>query len=324
MLKIYQQQNGGLKGMTLPDGDPIPADAVWLDLLSPTNEERRKVNALLQMEMPTRADMEEIEVSSRLYQEDGGIFLTALVLSNMDSETPTADVVSFVLAQDKLVTIRYIDPQPFKTFAARCERGNMPGNRAEMVLMNLLDVIIDRMADVLERAGAEIEAISRDIFQPHQDKVMQSADFQNVLRRLGRKHDLTGKMRESLLSVSRVLSFLTPAMEGKPNKDVRTHIKTLTRDVQSLQDHTSFLGSKLNYLLDATLGLINIDQNNIIKIMSVAAIVFLPPTLFASIWGMNFHYMPELDEKFFYPIALTVIVISGILPYWWFKRRGWL
>ncbi len=124
-------------------------------------------------------------------------------------------------------------------------------------------------------------------------QVLQSRDFQVVLRRLGRKHELTGKMRESLLSISRVLSFLTPAMEGKANRDVRTHIKTLTRDVPSLQDHTSFLGGKLNYLLDATLGLINIDQNNIIKIMSVAAIVFLPPTLCASIWGMNFQYMPD-------------------------------
>jgi len=324
MLKVYQQQNGGLKGLVLSDAEAIPPGAVWIDLFNPSNEERRKVDDMLHMEMPTRADMEEIEVSSRLYQEDGGIFLTALVLSNVESENPVADVVSFVLTQDKLVTIRYIDPQPFKTFAARCERGNINPQRAEMVLMYLLDVIIDRMADVLERAGAEIEAVSKEIFQPHEDKIMQSKDFQSVLRRLGRKHDLTGKMRESLLSVSRVLSFLTPAMEGKPNKEVRTHIKTLTRDVQSLQDHTSFLGGKLNYLLDATLGLINIDQNNIIKIMSVAAIVFLPPTLFASIWGMNFHYMPELDEKFFYPIALTVIVISGILPYWWFKRRGWL
>jgi magnesium transporter len=133
-----------------------------------------------------------------------------------------------------------------------------------------------------------------------------------------------GKMRESLLSFSRVLSFLAPAMEGKPNKEVRTHIKTLTRDVQSLQDHTAFLSGKLNYLLDATLGLINIDQNNIIKIMSVAAIVFLPPTLFASIWGMNFHFMPELGAEIGYPFALVIIVISGILPYAWFKRRGWL
>lgn len=324
MLKVYQQQNGGLKGIALSDADAIPADAVWIDMLSPTNEERRKVNAVLHMEMPTRADMEEIEVSSRLYQEDGGIFLTTLILSNLETDSPVADVVSFVLTQDKLVTIRYIDPQPFKTFAARCERGSPVGQRAEMVLMTLLDVIIDRMADVLERAGADIEAVSREIFQPNEGKVMQSADFQDVLRRMGRKHDLTGKMRESLLSVSRVLSFLTAAMEGKPNKDVRTHIKTLTRDVQSLQDHTSFLATKLNYLQEATLGLINIDQNNIIKIMSVASIVFLPPTVLASIWGMNFHFMPELDEHFGYFFALIAIVISGITPYLWFKRRGWL
>jgi magnesium transporter len=233
-------------------------------------------------------------------------------------------VVSFVLTHDKLMTIRYIDPQPFRTFAARVTRGSAHPQRAELVLMSLLDVIIDRMADVLERAGADIEAISRDIFQPAAGKVLQSKDFQEVLRRLGRKHDLTGKMRESLLSFARVLSFLTPAMDGKPNKDVRTHIKTLTRDVRSLQDHTSFLGGKLNYLLDATLGLINIDQNNIIKIMSVAAIVFLPPTLCASIWGMNFEGMPELHTVWGYPLALVMIVISGILPYLWFKRRGWL
>ncbi len=324
MLKIYQQQNGGLKGVALSDDDPIPQDAVWIDLLSPTDAERRKVNALVGMELPTHADMEEIEVSSRLYQEDGGIFLTALILSNMDTDSPVADVVSFVLTHDKLMTIRYIDPQPFRTFAARVTRGSAHPQRAELVLMSLLDVIIDRMADVLERAGADIEAISRDIFQPAEGKVMQSKDFQDVLRRLGRKHDLTGKMRESLLSFARVLSFLTPAMDGKPNKDVRTHIKTLTRDVQSLQDHTSFLGGKLNYLLDATLGLINIDQNNIIKIMSVAAIVFLPPTLCASIWGMNFEGMPELHTVWGYPLALVMIVISGILPYLWFKRRGWL
>jgi magnesium transporter len=324
MLKIYQQLNGGLRGTDLSEADAIPADAVWIDLVSPTNEERRKVNALLGMELPTRADMEEIEVSSRLYQEDGGIFLTAQILSNMETDKPVADVVSFVLTQDKLVTVRYIDPQPFKTFVARCERGTVGPQRAEMVLMSMLDIIIDRMADVLERAGAELEALSREVFQPPEGAVLQSRDFQAILRSLGRKHDLTGKMRESLLSISRALSFLTPAMEGKPNKEVRTHIKTLTRDVQSLQDHTSFLGSKLNYLLDATLGLINIDQNNIIKIMSVAAIVFLPPTLFASIWGMNFANMPDLHSPVGYPIALIVIVISGILPYVWFKRRGWL
>jgi magnesium transporter len=131
-------------------------------------------------------------------------------------------------------------------------------------------------------------------------------------------------MRESLLSIGRVLTFLSQAVEGKANKDVKAHIKTLTRDVQSLQDHSSYLGSKLNYLQDAMLGLINIEQNNIIKIMSVAAMVFLPPTLFASIWGMNFTHMPELGSPAGYPIAILVMIASAVVPYLWFKRQGWL
>ncbi len=324
MLKAYRQQNGGLKGAMVADGEAIPADSLWLDLTNPTPEERRAVDSALGMELPTRADMEEIEVSSRLYQEEGGVFMTALILSNTDSEQPMADVITFVLAREKLVTIRYIDPQPFRTFAARCERTNLHATKAESVLLGLLDVIIDRMADVLERVGADIEAVSRDIFNPDPKMNIGSRDFQGVLRRLGRKNDLTGKMRESLLTVGRVLTFLTQALDSKPSKDVKAHLKTLTRDVQSLQDHSSYLAGKLNYLQDATLGLINIDQNNIIKIMSVAAMVFLPPTLFASIWGMNFKIMPELDWTLGYPLAFLVMIASAVIPYLWFKRRGWL
>jgi len=144
------------------------------------------------------------------------------------------------------------------------------------------------------------------------------------LRALGRKHDLSSKIRDSLLSLARMLAFLAQAMDTQPNKDVLPHIKTLTRDVQSLQDHSSYMGTKLSYLLDATLGLINIDQNNIIKIMSVAAMVFLPPTLFASIWGMNFHFMPEIGEWWGYPLAIVVMIFSAVLPYLFFKRKGWL
>ena len=180
------------------------------------------------------------------------------------------------------------------------------------------------MADVLERVGAEVEAISHEIFDYDAKTHAGSRDFQDVLRRLGRKNDLTGKMGESLLSLGRLLSFLTQAMDAKPNKEVKAHLKTLTRDVQSLQSHSSYLDGKLTYLQDATLGLINIDQNNIIKIMSVAAMVFLPPTLFASIWGMNFVAMPELHSRFGYPISIAVMIASAVIPYLWFKRRGWL
>jgi magnesium transporter len=282
------------------------------------------VDRILGMELPTRADMEEIEISSRLYQEEGGLFMTALVLSHADSEHPTADVVTFVLAHEKLVTIRYIDPQPFRTFAARCERSSVPTASAEAVLLVLLDVIVDRMADILEHIGKEIEQISRDIFNGNGQKSIGSRDFQGILRSLGHKHDLSGKLRESLLTIGRVITFLTQALDTKPAKDTKAHLKTLTRDIASLQDHSSYLGSKLNYLLDATLGLINIDQNNIIKIMSVAAMVFLPPTLFASIWGMNFKDMPELNWMLGYPLAVVVMIVSAVVPYLWFKRRGWL
>jgi magnesium transporter len=323
MLKAYQQQNGGLKGVAVGEGETLPAGALWLDMLNPTLEERRKVDKFLGLELPTRADMEEIEISSRLYQEDTTLFMTAMVMAQTDTDLPTADAVTFVLTSEQLVTIRYIDPQPFRTYALRCERSVVSAGKAEFVLMQLLDAIIDRMADILEKTGADVESISAEIFSPVSHK-MGTRDFQGILRRLGQKHGLTSKMRESLLTIMRMLTFLTQSVDNKHNKETRTHVKTLVRDVQSLQDHSSFVATKVSYLQDGTLGLINNEQNNIIKIMSVASIVFLPPTLFASIWGMNFHHMPELDEVWAYPVAITMIIISGILPYVYFKRRGWL
>jgi magnesium transporter len=323
VLKTYQLENGGLRGTEIPEGAPVPPESLWIDLLDPTAAERNAVNALLGMELPTRADMEEIEISSRLYSEDGGVFMTALILSQADSERPYADVVTFVLARERLITIRFIDPQPFRTFAARCERALPTVPKAEGVLHSLLDVIVDRMADVLERVGAEVESISREIFDPLNIHTGRR-DFQTILRRLGAKHDMTAKMRECLLTLDRMATFMAAAIDAKASKETRAHVKTLSRDAQSLLDHSSFIAGKLSYLQDATLGLINNEQNNIIKIMSVAAMVFLPPTLIASIYGMNFHYMPELQWPAGYFLSLLLMIVSAIVPYLWFKRRGWL
>jgi magnesium transporter len=323
MLKAYQHQNGGLKGVSVGEGETLPAGAIWLDLLNPTLEERRKVDQTLGLEMPTRADMEEIEISSRLYEEGHNLYMTAMVLAQTDTDLPTSDAVSFVMTPERLVTIRYIDPQPFRTYSLRCDRALVHVGRAELVLMQLLDAIVDRMADILEKTGSDVEVVSTEIFAPGSHK-MGTRDFQGILRRLGQKHGLTSKMRESLLTIGRMLTFLTQAIDNKAQKDVRAHVKTLVRDVQSLQDQSVFVASKLSYLQDATLGLINNEQNNIIKIMSVAAMVFLPPTLFASIWGMNFHFMPELDEVWGYPLSIGIMIVSAVLPYIYFKRRGWL
>jgi magnesium transporter len=322
MLTVYGLQDGRLK--CRPGMESSFSGVTWIDLLDPTDEERDRIGNLLQIDLPTRADMEEIEMSSRLYHEGAGTFMTATVLANSDTEQPIADVVSFILVRDKLITLRFIDPQSFKTFRTRCERGTVHAERGEAVLMALVDVIIDRMADILERIGADIDALSHGIFRPEPKKQLGSKDFHNVLRQLGRANDLNGKMRESLLTISRMLSFLNQTAETAPGSEVRGHINTLTRDIQSLQDHSSFLSGKLSYLLDATLGLINIDQNDIIKIMSVASIVLLPPTLIASIEGMNFKAMPELGWGWGYPLSLMLMVISAVVPYLWFKRRGWL
>lgn len=325
MLKIYLPLNGGLRIVPDADSAAVPPEALWIDLFDPSPEERQAVNNSLGIDLPTRADMEEIEVSSRLYAENGGIYMTALVLANSGTENPVAGVVTFALVHNTLITIRYTEPQPFRTFEARCRRGTVPASKAENVLLALLDVIIDRLADIQERITTEIELISRDIFDPdNATHPISSREFQDVLRALGRKHDLAGKIRESLLTLSRMMAFLQQAMDTKINKDCMPHIKTLTRDINSLQDHLSYLTGRMSYLLDATLGLINIDQNNIIKIMSVAAMVFLPPTLFASIWGMNFQHMPELSSFWGYPIAWVVMIVSAIVPYIWFKRKGWL
>ena len=302
--------------------DPImvPAESLWVDLYDPTPQEREAVKALFGFEPPTREDMEEIEISSRLYQEDGAMFMTALILSKAETDSPESQGVSFILARDRLLTVRYSDPQPFNTFANRAARQAGQWPRAELVLAGLLEAVIDRTADVLEKVGGEVDALSKQIFSSGDP----SRDFQKILLRLGGRNDLTSKARESLISMGRMLAFMAVVVDTKTSKEMKNHIKVMTRDVQSLADHTTFLSNSITFLLDAVLGVVNVEQSRIIKIFSVVAVVFLPPTLVASIYGMNFHYLPELSWSYGYPLSLGLMIVSAILPYLYFKWRGWM
>jgi magnesium transporter len=325
MLNVFVTDPRGclVKVDVAPDAS-LPAETVWIDLVTPTPDEEHQVEGLLGLEVPTREEMQEIEVSSRLYEEDGSLYMTAPVVAKADTEHPEASAVSFILAGNRLVTVRYTEPQPFALFSARCQRAPATYTRGDAVLAGLLDALIDRIADVLEHIGLEVDDISHEVFE-HSAKPRRGGDFQDILRRLGRRGDLTSKVRESLVGVGRVLMFLTQAsMAQKIGKDLRNRLRTMSRDVRSLTDHASFLSSKINFLLDATLGMINIEQNAIIKIFSVVAVVFLPPTLIASIYGMNFDYMPELHWPLGYPLALLLMLASAITPYLYFKRRHWL
>ncbi|TKT77340.1 magnesium/cobalt transporter CorA [Aquamicrobium sp. LC103] len=324
MIRSYTLENGRLK----PSQD-LSADMekiAWIDLFTPSREEETAVENLLTVALPTREEMEEIEISSRLYVEDGAYFMTATLPSHSDTDKPLMAPVTFILAGKKLITVRYTEPRAFVAFPQRAEKVATGCTNGETILVNLLESIVDRLADILEKAAKDIESLSRDVFESSKGKASTRNDhFQRVLKDIGRKEELVSNVRDSLLTFQRLSGFLAHALDqSKAVKDVRARVKTMSRDVLSLADHANFLSQKITFLLDATLGMINIEQNAIIKIFSVAAVVFLPPTLVASIYGMNFDIMPELNWTFGYPFAIGLMVLSAIIPFWLFRRRGWL
>jgi len=254
--------------------------------------------------------------------------MTITALYNAETDEPQKTPITFVLRNNQLVTVRYADPKPFKLFERLSTRPT--GNNftsGEKVMLGLLEAMIDRLAQLLETTSDEIDQISREVFRNKTRNVTRkSRDLQQIIERIGSKGDILTLARESLVSISRLSSFHQTLETGnlKTSKELRQELKVLQRDCAALSDHAAFLNSKITFLLDATLGLINLEQNKIIKIFSVAAVVFLPPTLVASIYGMNFDLMPELRWTFGYPMALGLMILSAILPYLFFKRKGWL
>ena len=232
---------------------------------------------------------------------------------------------TFIVKDNTLVTVRYEDPKAFAMFAARAAKPGGTGPTAEAVLAGLIETIIDRAAEVLQQTAERIDAISRAVFEKRPSGQRRSADYQETLRSLGRFGDLISKARESLVSIERVLLFLSVSYRAtRVPVELRDQVRTTLRDLQSLEEHASFQSSKISFLLDATLGLVNLEQNNIIKLFSVMAVVFMPPTLVASIYGMNFRHMPELDWSFGYPAAIVGMVVAAVAPYVFFRWKRWL
>jgi magnesium transporter len=325
MLSVYVASEASLKKVDLADAAALPESAVWIDMVKPTAEEDRAVERLAGIAVPTREDMQEIEISSRLYIEGGARYMTATLMCHSDTDMPRTTAVTFILAGHRLVTVRYDVPKPFALVEHKLARSCMPGITGEMVLMELVDAVIDRCADILEKVGADVDQVSHDIFEPESERHGHAKQYSQILITIGRKGDLTSKVRESLVSVGRVVTFLSAVMEGvKWSKDMREQLKTMQRDVASLTDHASYLSNKITFVLDAMLGVVNLEQNNIIKLFSVMAVVLMPPTLIASIYGMNFKAMPELEWAHGYPMALAMMLVAAVLPYFLFRWKKWL
>jgi magnesium transporter len=325
MLSAYLPRGTSLERQVVEETGPIPEGVVWFDLVSPTLAEDKLLERALGIAVPTREEMQEIEVSSRLYLENGARYMTATLMCQSDTASPKTTAVTFILSGHKLVTVRYDEPKPFTLIANKLARTCAPTVSGETVLMDLLDAVIDRAADILEKAGADIDRVSHDIFEPEGRRANRSMTYQYIFKLIGRKGDLTSKVRESLVSIGRLVLFLANEADNmKWPKEMRQQLKSMQRDVQSLNDHVTYLGNKVTFLLDAMIGVMSVEQNNIIKIFSVAAVVLMPPTLIASIYGMNFKHMPELEFGFGYPMALVLMLIAAILPYWFFKWKRWL
>ena len=305
----------------------IPASTVWVDLLNPTKEEERLVEAAIGMNVPTREEMAEIEPSSRLYERHGAAVMTASVLHGVSADGPNTDPVTFILTDKLLVTVRYVDPKPFVRFYEHlCADPDLATDPLS-ILVRLTDSIIDRLADELESVAQQMEGVSAEIFAKKSVAGRQSRSterrLEDILLRVGEVQRLLAEVRESAVSTARMLGYLGSTGAVRTS-DHREHLRSLVGDTRALLDHSSFLAENLAFLLDASLGLITLEQNFVMKVFSVFAVVFMPPTLIAGIYGMNFEHMPELDWLYGYPFALGLILASAIIPYWIAKRSRWL
>jgi magnesium transporter len=306
--------------------DSLPADVIWLDLSFPTKEEDSYAERLTGIEVPTREDLRDIEPSSRLYVNADAVYLTGSLICYADTPRPVLADVAFVLTSACLVTVRYDDPRAFKLFATALCR--VPGGigSAHMALLKLMETITDRTAEILEHAELRGDTLLMKIFGENGEERRKRAPkgLEKLLGAIAEHHRLISKARGSLASLARLMTFVYTVEVVQADRDATELSRSISRDIQSLSEHANFISGNITFLLDATLGLINVEQNGIIKIFSIASVVLLPPTLVASIYGMNFKYMPELEWIVGYPSSLVLMFVSAIIPFFFFRWKGWL
>jgi magnesium transporter len=332
MIKVYGITDGLLTPLdTATIGGPAP---FWIDLDNPSKDDEALVEAALGIDIPTREDMQEIEMSSRLYQTDRAQFLTAQVLASRDALASEIGPVTFVVLPQCLVTVHYHSPGSFSHFAKWAATNPIAPRDGTGMLLYLLESVVDRLADVLEAEARKLDALSSAIFAAHRPKGKDDT-LQVVLQRIGRAEDMNSKISESLGTLHRLSGFLAtspllkagkkpPRSAEAPSISDRALHKTLQLDITSLREVAETQSAKIRFHLDATLGVINMRQSDVVKIFSVVAFVFLPPTLIASVYGMNFAVMPELNWRYGYPMAIGLMILSAVIPAIVFRLKKWL
>jgi magnesium transporter len=305
-------------------GAALHGAATWIDLLQPSAEEVEVVQRNTGLRVPDIAELVEIESSSRLARRDGALYMSLPAVQGAEGD-PVTTALGIVLTRERMLTVRFAHLRAFEAYAASC-RGGACRSSAEAFL-GLIEAIVDRLADVLERTGDDLDRVSRRIFHDREPRrrrpKREETELRAVLRAVGRAGDLVSKIRDTLLGVGRIVPFVAGNADWLVNGQ-KTRLETLAADVRSLADYDAHLANKVQFLLDATLGFIQIEQNDIIKVLTIVSVVGVPPTFFASMYGMNFKWMPELEWAWGYPYALVLILLSAVLPLAWFRWRGWL
>ncbi|MDO3434107.1 magnesium transporter CorA family protein [Rhizobium sp. CBN3] len=324
MITAYRSNCKLVEIRDLAQPASFPEDVVWIDMIEPSREEELYVEKVLGIEVPTRDDLKDIEPSARLYIENDAVFMTASLVWKADTDAPTLTDVAFILAGNRLVTIRYAQPKSFALFIAALHRLPENWRSGAALLAKLLETIVDRTAEILETSVSRIDILSTHVFGRAKKVRKPSNYLEQKLRDIAGHHRMISKLRDSLGSLSRLLTFFYTVPAIQQDHEAKELCRTVSRDIQSLSEHASFVAANITFLLDASLGLINIEQNSIIKIFSIASVVFLPPTLVASIYGMNFQVMPELAWTAGYPYSLALMVISAVIPFFFFRWKGWL
>jgi len=325
MITIYDRPPAGTGLAQAPAPSAIGPATVWIDLVTPTEAEESLVEHALGIEVPTRAEMREIEASSRFYAENGAVYMTAAIVYDIEGPSPKGTVVTFILAGDRLVTVRYAEPKAFPIFVARADKGGADCTSGASVMIGLVETLIARNADLIERLQDEAERLAGQLFDIKGGSASRNRRLDVVLKATGKLGSGAGLAEESAVSMALLLNYFHQSLRSRHEQHpVIERIEDARADVASLTEHLRFLTSRTGFLLSATLGTINIEQNQIIKLFSVVAVLLMPPTLIASIYGMNFRHMPELHLPLGYPVALGLMLASALLSFLYFKRKGWL
>ena len=315
MITTWILGDGYLQPQRVTAVDHLVSEAVWLDLEKPSPVELRWIEEAYRQKLPDIHELTEIEASSRFFQDDAGLHVRAFFLHEIPDQ-PSNVTVGFVLNEGRLFTLRDEALITFQQYGRKLVTRRESATDAFGIMLGLFELKVDQLADLLEQLHIELENLNTRVFHAGE------RDFDDVLTLLAAIQDRNDKARLSLMDKQRGLSFLLRSRSCPKGK--LPLLREILRDIYSLNEHSTFLFEKVQFLMDATTGRINTEQNKTIKIFSIAAVVFLPPTLIASIYGMNFHFMPEMSWKFGYPLAIILMVAAGIAPYWYFKHKGWL